>query len=74
MLPRAFTSACRLKAPRQKFAAMAQPFRVDAVTDAGGHVPFDRDAERGQALRRLEQRLRRNEIILVAMHQQHRRP
>ena len=42
---------------------MAEPFRVDAVTDAGRHVPFDRDAERRQALRRLEQGLRRNEIV-----------
>jgi hypothetical protein len=66
---RAGVSASGLEVPRQEFAAMAQPFGVDAVTDAGGHMPFDRHAERREVLRCLEQRLRRNEIVLVAVHQ-----
>ena len=52
---------------------MAQALCVDTVADAGGEMPFDRHADRGEALRGLEQRLRRNEVVLVAMHQEHRR-
>ena len=61
------------KSARQKFAAVAQAFGVDAVADAGGQMPLDRHAERGQPLRRLEQRLRRNELVAIAVDEQHRR-
>ena len=57
------TSPLPLKAPRQKLAAVAQAFAVDAVTDARRQMPFDRELERRQALRGLEQRL--NEIGLL---------
>ena len=52
---------------------MAQPFGVDAVPDTGRQVPFGRYAERGETLRGLKQGLRRNEIVLIAVHQEHRR-
>ena len=58
----------------QKLAAVAQAFLVDAVADAGRDVPFDRHLQRGQPLRGVEQRLHRDELVLVAMDQQHRRP
>ena len=37
-------------------------------------VPFDRHVERRESLRALEQSLRRDEVVLVAMDQQDRRP
>ena len=43
---------------------MAQAFLVDAVADALGQVPLDRHLEGCQRLRALEQRLRRNEVVL----------
>ena len=52
---------------------MAQALLVDAVADARRHVPLDRHLERGQRLRALEQRLHRDQIVLVAVDQQHRR-
>ena len=52
---------------------MAQAFGVDAVADAGGEVPFNRHFERGQGLCRLEQCLRRDQVIAIAVNQQHRR-
>ena len=58
---------------RDEFAAVAQPLLIDAVADAGGHVPLDRDVERGEPARGLEQRLHRNEIVAVAMDEQDRR-
>src|SRR5258708_32123451 len=58
----------------QELAAMAQALLVDAVADARRHVPFHRHFQRGQVLRALEQRLWRDQLVLVAMHQQHRRP
>ena len=57
-----------------KFAAVAQAFLVDAVADAGRNVPFRRHLQRGQPLRGMEYRLHRDELILVAVNQQHRRP
>ena len=59
--------------PGQKLAALAQAFLVDAVADAGRDVPFGRYVERGQPLRGVEQRLHRDELVLVAVDQQHRR-
>ena len=64
----------RRNEPRQEFAAVAQAFLVDAVADAGGNVPFDRDIERGQRLGGMEQGLRRDQIVAVAVDQQNRRP
>ena len=66
-------SAHQAESLGQEFAAMTQAFLVDAVADAGRHVPFDRDLQCRKVLRALEQRLRRDQRILVAMHQQHRR-
>ena len=57
----------------QEFAAMAQPFLVDAVADALRQVPLDRKAKRGEPARGMKQRLRRDEIVAVAMHEQDRR-
>ena len=48
---------------------MAEAFAVDAVADAGGQMPLDRHAERGEVLGRLKQRLRRNEVVLIAVDQ-----
>src|SRR6266566_2700885 len=42
----------------QEFAAMAQALLVDAVADAGRHVPFHRYFQRREVLRALQQRLR----------------
>ena len=50
---------------------MAQSFAVDAMADTGRQVPFDRHFQRRETLGRLEQRLRRNEIVTVAVNQQH---
>src|SRR5580704_1727818 len=58
----------------QKFAAMAQAFAVDAMADAGRQMPLGRHVEGGQPLGRLEQRLRRDQVVAVAVHQQHRWP
>jgi beta-glucosidase-like glycosyl hydrolase len=62
-----------LKAPRQKFAAMTEPFLVDAMADSGGEVPLNRNIERSQTLRRLKQSLRRNEVVAIAMDQENGR-
>ena len=59
---------------RQEFAAVAKPFGVDAVAEAGGQVPFHRHIERREPLRRLKQRLRWNEFVGFAVNQKHRRP
>ena len=48
---------------------MAEAFRVDAVADACGKVPFDRHAERGEALGGLEQGLGRDQVVATAMDQ-----
>ena len=46
----------------EKLAALAQAFLVDAVADAGRDVPFGRNAERGEALRGVKQRLHRDQM------------
>ena len=51
---------------------MAQPFGVDAVADPGENAIRPKP-ERGKPWRCLEQRLRRDQIVLVAVDQQHRR-
>src|SRR5262249_3486119 len=56
-------SARRCQAAGEKLAAVAQSVLIDAVADAVGHVPFDRDAERGEPARGVEQRLRGDEIV-----------
>ena len=53
-------------------AAMAQAFLVDAVTDALRQMPLDRHLEGGKRLRALEQRLRRDEVVLGTVNQQDR--
>ena len=58
-----------LEAPGQEFAAMAQAFAVDAVADAGRQMPLGRHVEGGEPLGRLEQRLRPDQVVAVAMHQ-----
>src|SRR5262249_26038939 len=68
------TSPSRRKTPCQEFAALAQALAIDTMADAGREVPLYRNVQRGEALRRLEQSLRRNEVVAVAMHQQNRRP
>src|SRR5262245_36064824 len=67
------SSARRCQAAGEKLAAVAQSVLIDAVADAVGHVPFDRDAERGEPARGVEQRLRGDEIVAVAVDEQHRR-
>src|SRR4051812_27643386 len=57
----------------QELAAVAQPFLVDAVADAGGDMPFGRHVERGERAGRLEQGLHRDQVVGLTMHQQHRR-
>ena len=52
---------------------MTQALAIDAMADSGGEMPLNRNIERGQALRRLEQRLRWNEVVAVAMDQENRR-
>src|SRR5262249_58309486 len=66
-------SSFSLKPPRQKFAAVTQTFSVDAMADPGGEMPLNRNLERGQALPCLKQRLRRNEVVAIAMDQKDRR-
>jgi hypothetical protein len=61
------------KPSRQKLAAVAQPFIVNAVTDPCREMPLGRNIKRRQSLRRLKQRLRRNEIVAIAVHQKNRR-
>src|SRR5262249_12231579 len=51
-----------------------QALLVDAVADTLREMPLDRHAERREPARGLEQSLRRNEIVLIAMDEQHRRP
>src|SRR5580693_4741284 len=63
---------CKLS--RQKFAAVAQAFIVDTVSDAGGEVPLGGDFKCGEPLRRLKQSLRGNEIVAIAVNEQDRRP
>ena len=60
-------------AARQELAAVAQALLVDAVADAVRDVPLDRHAERGQPAGGMKQRLRRDEVVLIAVDQQHRR-
>src|SRR5215472_13418830 len=62
-----------LKTPPQKFAAVPETLAVDAVADAGREMPLNRNVERGQTLRCLKQRLRRNEVVAIAVDQQDRR-
>src|SRR5262249_30546625 len=59
-------SARRCQAAGEKLTAVAQSVLIDAVADAVGHVPFDRDAERGEPARSVEQRLRRGGVPAVA--------
>src|SRR5207253_8335399 len=51
------------QAAREKLAAVAQAFGIDAVADALGQVPLDRQPQRGEALRGLKQGLGRNEVV-----------
>ena len=57
----------------QEFTAVSQAFLVDAMANPGRHVPFGRDFEGGEILGGQEQRLRRDKIVAVAMHQEDRR-
>src|SRR6516165_19973 len=52
---------------------MTQALAIDAMADSGGEMPLNRNIERGQALRRLKQRLRWNEVVAVAMDEENRR-
>lgn len=46
---------------------MTQAFGVDPMADAGRDVPLDRQFERGKALGRLKQRLRRYQLVAIAI-------
>ena len=46
---------------------MAQAFGIDAMPNPGGYMPFDRQPERGEPLRRLEQRLGWDQIVAVTV-------
>ena len=46
---------------------MAQAFRINAVADSRRDVPFDRHLQCGQPLRRMQQGLHRDELVLVTM-------
>ena len=48
---------------------MAQPLLVDAVAQARRQMPFRRNVEGSQVLGRQEQRLRRDEVVAVAVNQ-----
>ena len=48
-------------------------FRIDAVAEAGPHVPFDGDARARQRLPRHVQRLDRDQVVRLAVDEQHRR-
>jgi len=52
---------------------MTQALAIDAMAESGGEMPLNRNIERGQALRRLKQRLRWNEVVAVAMDEENRR-
>lgn len=52
---------------------MAKAFLVNAVPDSLRYVPFHWDIKRSQTLRGVEQRLDRDELILVAVDEQYRR-
>src|SRR5215510_6703 len=62
------------KAPGKEFAGLAKTFPVDTMARSGGDMPLCRYVECGQALRSVQQRLYRNELIGVPMNQKHRRP
>src|SRR5438105_5308910 len=52
---------------------MAYPLLIDAVADAVRKMPFDGNAQCSETARGMKQRLRGNEVILVAVNEQHRR-
>src|SRR5262249_18815543 len=58
------------KASGDEFAALTQAVLIDAVADSWRDMPFRRNTERSQALRRVEQRLNRNQLVRVAVDQQ----
>ena len=60
--------------PGEEIAAEGEALAIDAVAEAAAHVELDRDVERAETLRREEQRLGRDDLVLVAMHEQDRRP
>ena len=55
----------------KEFATLAEAFLINSVTDSRRYVPFHRDLKRSQTLRCMKQCLNRNELILIAVHQQH---
>ena len=72
-----FAAEAAQRFPLNRRAKNSPPWRKPSASMPwpmpGGQMPFDRHAERGQPLRRLEQRLRRNEVVAVAVDEQHRR-
>src|SRR5262249_40160937 len=65
--------AAKAESLGEERTAMPQALLVDAVTDPGRDVPLDRNFERSEVLRALKQRLDRDQVVLVAVDQQHRR-
>ena len=61
------------KAAGEEIAALAQAFVIDSVAETRRNMPFGRDLERGQRLRGVHQRLHRDEVVRITMHQQDRR-
>ena len=64
--------------PRKARARNSPPWRRPSWSmpwpTPGEMCHSDRHLQRGEALRRMHQRLHRDQRVLVAMHQQHRRP
>src|SRR5579883_628683 len=61
------------KAFGEEQAAMLEAAIVDAMSDAERQMPLARNVRLGERLRRFEQSLERDELILVAMDEQNRR-
>lgn len=51
---------------------MTQSVAVDPVADAQGQMPFNGNSDLRQGVARLKQRLRRDKVIALAVHKQHR--
>ena len=61
------------KALGEEFAALPETLRVDPVPDSRRDVPLRGDIKCGERLRGVKQSLHGNELIRIAMNQQHRR-
>src|ERR1043166_1047073 len=68
------TSSAQRRLPRcgarEELAAVAQAFLVDAVTDSLRNMPLHRHFERAEVVGGEEQRLRRGQVVAIAVDEQ----